>query len=80
MFDIRGFLYIMVCGGTLIGPGELFCGAACGHIKQISTDGLETGSGGTFFGAGFNHIKQISTNGGGTWPGPGGFFVPKPMI
>ena len=55
-------------------PGELFCGAACGHIKQISTDGWETGSGGTFFGTGFDHIKQISTKGGGTWPGPGGTF------
>ena len=57
--------------GNFDRPGELFSGAGCGHIKQISIDGWGAGSGRTSFGAGFGNIKQINTNGGGAWPGPG---------
>ena len=48
---IRGFLYITVCGGTLIEPGELFSGAGFGNkgISLHNGGGTWPGPGELFF-------------------------------
>ena len=71
---MKEILNIGVCGGTSVGPGELFRGAACGHIKQISNDGWETGSGGTFLGLDSTTLNKSVLTMGEPGPDPGELF------